>query len=117
MLWVGGGWLRVVQSYNSICGTGILPVDPNQLHRQDACATKMEPFTPIFEWIDSQAARMRSLVESWAGINSYSYNLAGLEALSSLLRDEWRPLGEVTEHSLAPQRSVDERGHVTLQPL
>ncbi len=71
----------------------------------------------ILDWIDSQAGRMRSLVERWSNINSYSHNLPGLEELSHLLKAEWKPLGEFEEIPIGHQESIDFRGTVERKPL
>src|SRR2546423_9757109 len=71
----------------------------------------------ILDWIDSQARRMRRLVEQWSNINSYSHNLAGLAELSHLLKAEWKGLGQIEQIPIGCQESIDSRGTIERKPL
>ncbi|HEX4793361.1 MAG TPA: hydrolase [Humisphaera sp.] len=77
----------------------------------------MSELSSIFAWIDSQSDRMIGLVRDWAAVNSYSYNLSGLEQVSGLLRSEWSRLGTVEEIPLGTEEIVDASGRVIPAPL
>jgi len=77
----------------------------------------MSELSSTFGWIESQSDRMIGLVSEWCAVNSYSYNLAGLEQLSHLLRAEWDRLGTVEEIALRSEEIVDPAGKVVQAPL
>jgi glutamate carboxypeptidase len=62
------------------------------------------PFADELRWIDSQAGRMRELVTEWAGINSGSENLVGLETMATLIAAEAASLGAAARRLPRPHR-------------
>ncbi|MCX7017176.1 MAG: hydrolase [Candidatus Sumerlaeota bacterium] len=70
------------------------------------------------DWIDSQRERMIRLLEEWAAINSYSYNLEGLAALRAAMARELRRLpGALAEIELPPSRAIGPDGASSALPL
>ena len=60
---------------------------------------------------------MLAQVEAWAAINSGSRNLAGLDAVTSVLANAFAPLGGVvTRAAAAAVESIDAAGHCVAQP-
>jgi len=51
----------------------------------------MSIFSPYLNYIDDQASIMEELLITWANINSFSYNAAGLDRMLSALEDAFRP--------------------------
>ncbi len=47
----------------------------------------MSLFSPYLNYIDDQASIMEELLITWANINSFSYNAAGLDQMLSALED------------------------------
>lgn len=75
-------------------------------------------YAPYLEWIDSQRERMEKLVYEWAGVNSGTYNLKGLERLRSELIKEFSKLtSDIREVDLEPQEVVDEKGAIIQRSL
>ncbi|MDB5334191.1 MAG: acetylornithine deacetylase/succinyldiaminopimelate desuccinylase-like deacylase [Phycisphaerales bacterium] len=78
----------------------------------------MAGYTPILDWIDSQAPRMRRLVREWSDVNSGSHNVAGLATMLHRLRSAWEPLGgDITELSLPDEETIDSVGKIVNTPL
>jgi len=77
----------------------------------------VQEYREVFDWIDAQAARMRDLVSKWANLNTFSYNLAGLQQFADLLKKEWGALGDVEELSLPTAESIDADGKLVHAPL
>jgi glutamate carboxypeptidase len=77
----------------------------------------VQEYRQVFDWIDAQTARMRSLVSQWASINSFSYNTAGLQQIAEALKKEWRALGDLEELSLPAAESIDSDGEIVHAPL
>src|SRR5215210_284424 len=78
----------------------------------------MEQFQPYLDWVDSQQARMTSMVIHWANINSGTYHLAGLYNLANVLQLDFAGLGaQMQRVELPPQRVIDSRGREQEQPL
>lgn len=78
----------------------------------------MNPHTATLDWIESQHDRMRQLVIEWAGINSGTYNLAGLATLVSRLVSEFAVLdGDLKLLDVPPERSIDVCGNEIAIPL
>ncbi len=70
------------------------------------------------DWIDEQAARMQSLVEQWAHVNSGSYNLGGLNTMHGMLMDEFAVLrGELRSIDLPPAKNIDWAGNESTTPV
>src|SRR5688572_24590922 len=82
-------------------------------------AAAMEQYLPYLQWIDSQQARMVSLVTHWAGINSGTHNISGLYNLANVLQLDFATLGasELQCLELPPQRVIDSQGRVAELPL
>lgn len=74
---------------------------------------------PFLDWIASQQDAMLALVNTWSRINSGSYNLDGLGAMSDALEAAFMALEpESTERlDLTPQQSVDSNGVLVVTPL
>ena len=78
----------------------------------------MEKFKPYLDFIDSQFEHMKQLTYDWSAINSGSYNLAGLEKMLKVLKDNFFWLGaEMEEIALPPMQSVSSKGEVVEVPL
>jgi glutamate carboxypeptidase len=76
----------------------------------------MRRFEKPLRWIDSQAEELRDRVASWAGINSGSHHLAGLERMAAVLAEACRPPGgELRLIDLPEMEMVDDRGRVGRQ--
>jgi glutamate carboxypeptidase len=74
-------------------------------------------FAAELQWIDSQASRMRQLITAWAGINSSSENLVGLETMAGVLAQETQSLGAATRIVPLPARQhIDESGCLVAEP-
>lgn len=68
-------------------------------------------YLPFLNWIDEQHARMCSLVEQWANINSGSSNTAGLKTVRQTLQKAFGPLGERSlEIELGSRLTLDDQG-------
>lgn len=64
------------------------------------------------DWVSSQSRAMVETVKQWAAINSGSRNLAGLEAMASVLSDAFAPLGGTLRLvDPAPAHRVDADGN------
>jgi glutamate carboxypeptidase len=80
----------------------------------------LAPYQPALTWIAVQKSRMTGLVRSWAEINSYSENLAGLERMSEALKAAFAQFPhavQIREVALEPQLRIDARGNRTSIPL
>jgi glutamate carboxypeptidase len=72
----------------------------------------------ILDWVDQQRGGMVQRVARWAGINSYSFNVEGLNALADVLEGEFSALGgEARRHELRATEIIDARGQVIRKPL
>lgn len=66
---------------------------------------------PYLQWIDDQKDLALQLLKSWAEINSWSHNLAGLKTMTHELKKHFSPLGDkIEEVPLPPWEKKDERG-------
>ncbi len=75
-------------------------------------------YSPYLEFIDAQKSSMVELLRLWAGTNSGSHNLPGLEKMLGMLKESFSVLaGEMRNVVLAPQELIDTEGHSTLRPL
>ncbi len=71
----------------------------------------MSRYQPTLDWIDSQHDRMVGLVSRWAGMNTGSANVAGLEAFTADLVADFEPVGgDCGLVALAPCVSIDSGG-------
>src|SRR5947208_10373394 len=77
----------------------------------------VQEYREVFDWIDAQADRMRSLVSQWVSINSFSYNTAGLQQIAEVLKKNWSALGDLEELSLPAAESIDSDGKIMHAPL
>src|SRR5690349_13896322 len=78
----------------------------------------MANFAPTLEWIDSQAGRMRGMVEEFAGINSNTRNLEGLGRLTDSLKPYLVKLDSNVELvPLGEERIIDSLGRDVSYPL
>jgi glutamate carboxypeptidase len=69
-------------------------------------------------WLDGQSDEMLRLVTDWAGINSGTHNLAGIDRLAALVEREFASLGgEMKYHDLPPLDTIDSAGNPTQVPL
>jgi len=72
----------------------------------------------ILDWISGQQPRMVQRVVEWAGINSYSFNVAGLKKLCGVIERDFSVLGgEVRRHELPAATFLDSRAQVVSKPL
>lgn len=70
------------------------------------------------DWIDVQSKRMADLTETWANINSGSYNIEGLRTMRTLLADAFAQLGGTTEIvPLAPLSQINAKGEKIEIPM
>jgi glutamate carboxypeptidase len=69
-------------------------------------------------WIDSQRDAMRDRVIEWCNINSYTYNVAGVNRVGEQAAKALQSLGaEIEWIDVPPAESIDHRGQTTTQPL
>lgn len=72
----------------------------------------MHPFEAQLNWIASQRLSMIELLETWANINSFSDNLAGLASMLSSVKSGFAALGgEMKEIPLPPRIRIDSLGN------
>jgi glutamate carboxypeptidase len=72
----------------------------------------------LLSWIDAQAPALRGTLCELAGINSGSFNAAGVNACAARLHALFAPLGAHAEFiDLAPYRDLDDAGCERVQPL
>ncbi len=78
----------------------------------------MADYAPILAWIDAQQPRMESLVSRWAGINSGSGNIAGLDRMVQELTDAFAVLRQpITRVPLPPRQVIKADGRMAAEPL
>ena len=78
----------------------------------------MIDYSPQLAWIDTQSVRMHELLVQLAGINSWTYNLDGLDAMLSLLSEAFGALEGVSEIvELPAHATVDASGNLIWKPL
>ncbi|MGD0389205.1 MAG: hydrolase [Tepidisphaeraceae bacterium] len=72
----------------------------------------------ILAWIATQRPKMLRRVIDWSNVNSYSYNVAGLEKLGQIVEREFSVLGGVIQwHDLSPAVLIDGRAQPISKPL
>lgn len=78
----------------------------------------MQRYHSYLNWIDSQQEIMCELLRGWAGINSSSFNPAGLATLSELIAAEFSQFSETTSlRDAGAWQVIDSHGHSNLLPL
>jgi len=78
----------------------------------------MKSAQPTLDWIAAQRSRMLQRVTEWASINTYSFNLAGIEKFSEILTREFAPLGgDLRTHDLPPMESINRQGQSMRSPV
>src|SRR4051812_35985590 len=79
-------------------------------------------FRPHLDAIDSQRDRMLARVIEWSGVNSGTFNLAGLATMRAKLESTFAHLGggappDIRRVPLPPAKSIDSSGNETETPL
>ncbi len=78
----------------------------------------MEAYSSYLNWIDSQQVILQQRVKQWAMINTFSWNIDGLNELLVQLRSSFDSLGgETFYHRLPSQKKLDAQGNFQLHPL
>ena len=78
----------------------------------------MQDYSPFLAWIDEQTARQRDELLRLSKLNSGSFNVAGVNAVSARLADLFAPLGAQVERlPVAPYRSTADDGSMKERPL
>jgi len=78
----------------------------------------MIDYSPPLSWLDTQRSRMHDLLIQWAGINSWTHNPEGLDAMLSAVSEAFGVLGgslEIVE--LPPYTTMDAWGNFIENPL
>lgn len=69
----------------------------------------MTIYTPYLEWIHSQQAQLLEQTKNWASVNTYSWNIKGIEVLTQRVLQAFEPLGgECRQVKLPPQKILGE---------
>lgn len=78
----------------------------------------MNKYSSYLDWIDSQEQTLLNRVKQWVAINSFSWNVEGLEKLLSLVESSFRGLGgKSTYVTLQPQKLLGSDHLFHLHPL
>ena len=78
----------------------------------------MKDYTPYLAPIDAAVPAMRDLLLRLSGMNSGSFNAAGVTAMAEAMREVFAPLGAASELlALAPFRNVTDAGTTLERPL
>ena len=78
----------------------------------------MKEYLPHLDYIKEHKEKMTSLLQSWANINSGTYNLVGLSAMLLAIEKEFTPLGgSIQRLTLQPQKKIGHDGEVINLPL
>lgn len=81
-------------------------------------ALNMNAYSSSLNWIHSQKQALLMRVQQWVAINSFSWNLEGLQQLFVLLKASFQTLGaEVSHFRLPPQKILQPDGTFHFQPL
>jgi glutamate carboxypeptidase len=76
------------------------------------------PLAQTLAWIDSQRDAMRDRVIEWCNINSYTFNVAGVNRMGNEVAKVLQAMGaEIEWIDVPPAESIDQRGAMTRQPL
>jgi len=77
-----------------------------------------ENYTSALDWLASQKEEMIKLTSQWAGINTHTFNLAGLEQCIEQIQESFSVFDEKIELiPMDPYQSIDESGNPGLIPL
>lgn len=75
-------------------------------------------FRPFLNFDELSPEWLASVLTRWASINSYSYNLAGLEKMLAALEQDFSVLGgEIQRIELLPQTTMNPDGQTVARPL
>jgi glutamate carboxypeptidase len=75
-------------------------------------------FRPFLSFDEDSPERLASVVTRWANINSYTYNLAGLEKMLEVLERDFSVLGgEIQRIELPPQSTMNPDGQTVARQL
>lgn len=75
-------------------------------------------FRPFLNFDELSPEWLASVLTRWASINSYSYNLAGLEKMLAALEQDFSVLGgEIQRIELLPQGTMNPDGQTVARPL
>jgi len=75
-------------------------------------------FTHYLNFSEHTFDRLESVLSAWADINSYSYNLEGLEKVLNILEKDFSVLdGETSRIELSPQKVMNPDGQMEERPL
>lgn len=78
----------------------------------------MHPYTHYLNWIDTQKEVLSSRVKKWAAINTYSFNISGLDQLCDILAKDFNILGcEAVRIQLPVQKALKTDCSYHEQPL
>lgn len=78
----------------------------------------MHPYLPYLNWIDSQKQTLMQRVKQWVAINTFSWNVQGLNQLLPLLQSAFKSLeGESTSIQIPSQEKMGSDGNMHMQPL
>jgi glutamate carboxypeptidase len=75
-------------------------------------------YSPFLDWIHAQEETLLDRVKHWVEINTFSWNIKGLEQQLHLMHSSFQPLGgESTYVNLSPQKVLGPNQMFHLQPL
>jgi len=75
-------------------------------------------YQTYFDWIDSQHAEMVTRLQGWSGINTGTFNPAGVNTLGELLAAEFGQFADVASlHESPGHETIDASGMPTFRPL
>jgi len=78
----------------------------------------MKAYRPYLDWIQSQQETMCQHLRGWAGMNTGSFNPAGLAALSELIAEEFSQFAETTSlREAGAYQVINAHGQPHLMPL
>lgn len=78
----------------------------------------MQAYTSYLNWIDSQKAGLLQKLEQWVAINTFSWNVEGLNQFLPQLESAFQVLGgKSSYHQLPQQKRLDSHGKFQWSPL
>lgn len=77
----------------------------------------MHYYAPYISWIETQEQRLLRRVNEWVNINSFSFNLQGLEVMLNRLTQEFALYRRLAHHRFRTQLSVDRARRLSLPPI
>lgn len=78
----------------------------------------MNSYFTYLDWIDSQKDSLLQRVKQWVNINTFSFNIKGLDQLTLQLQTAFKVLdGEMVSLSLPPQKTLGAGGNFHFHPL